>query len=136
MKSKSYQVNAWQKGGSQKDFFYFLGERCSFIPSINLWYDGFCAFESVREASRYLLCVDGRFYFKKYDGTQEFKKDASFLFSKLVQGKLKNISKAANGKHMLNVCSQCFAPGKKRCVLLKKLFCYHPYNLRCVLRDF
>ncbi|XP_066928455.1 uncharacterized protein [Clytia hemisphaerica] len=59
-------------------------ERCSFIPSVNLWYDGYCAFESVRESSRYLLFVDGKFYFKKYDGTERFKKDASFLFTKQV----------------------------------------------------
>ena len=63
----------------------FSGERCSFMPSANLWYDGFCAFESIREASRYLLFMDGKFFFRKYDGTRKFKEDASFLFNKEVQ---------------------------------------------------
>lgn len=63
---------------------FFTGERCSFIPSANLWFDGFCAFESTREASRYLLFDDGKFFFRKYDSTKRFKENASFLFNKEV----------------------------------------------------
>lgn len=49
-----------------------------------MWYEGFCAFESVRDASKFIIYSDGMFYFKKYDGTERFKKDASFVFAKQV----------------------------------------------------
>lgn len=56
-------------------------ERCSFHPSVNLWYDSFCAFECTRKAGRYITFRNGIFKCRKYDGTPEFKQEASFVFN-------------------------------------------------------
>ena len=58
---------------------------------MNLWYDGFCTFESTKEASRYILCNGNKFTFVKYDGTTEFKKQASFVFRKKKKGVKKGL---------------------------------------------
>jgi len=59
----------------------------------------------------------------------------SALFEK-TQYRERNESEAANGKHMLNMCSYSVSLLRKCDVVCTKFFyCYHPSNLWCVLQE-
>ncbi len=63
--------------------FLFLAEKdCSFYPLINLWFPDYVAFESVTRAAYYLRMKDGRMVLDHYDGTLDFKEEASFKLTK------------------------------------------------------
>ncbi|XP_065061984.1 uncharacterized protein LOC135688867 isoform X2 [Rhopilema esculentum] len=51
---------------------------CSFFPLVNLWFPEFVSFESVQKSAHYLRMKDGRLILDHYDGTTDFKEEASF----------------------------------------------------------
>ena len=49
---------------------------------IDLWYPGYVAFESTEKAAYYLRQKGGHLILDRYDATNDFKEDASFLLRK------------------------------------------------------
>ena len=49
---------------------------------IDLWYPGYVSFESTEKAAHYLRLKDGHLTLDRYDATNGFKEDASFLLRK------------------------------------------------------
>ncbi|XP_066921176.1 uncharacterized protein [Clytia hemisphaerica] len=60
--------------------------QSSFYPLVNLWYDGYTAFESTVKAGFYLRCNQHRLVVDQYDGSEIFKQEASFKTHKIIQG--------------------------------------------------
>ena len=64
---------------------------CSFFPLVNLWYPDYVTFESVQKAAHYLRMKDGRLVLDHYDGSVDFKEEASFKMN-LKSGKVKGFA--------------------------------------------
>ena len=60
------------------DYICFAEKDCSFFQLLDLWFPNFVAFESVEKAGYYLRMKNGRLVLQHYDGTREFKEEASF----------------------------------------------------------
>ena len=55
----------------------------TFVPLPDMWFPSFFAFESVSKPSYFVrLLPEEELVLDKYDGTKDFKKDASFRLSK------------------------------------------------------
>ncbi len=62
--------------------FSFLTEECSFYPMVDLWFQGYVAFESVEKAAHYLRLKNGHLVLDHYVGSDTFKQEASFFLKK------------------------------------------------------
>lgn len=76
--------------------------QSSFFPLINFWYEGYTVFESTVKAGWYIRRTRTNLKLEKYDGTEDFKKDASFKVNKP-----DNQREAINRPSTSNSCRTC-----------------------------
>ena len=67
----------------ETNFLCCTAKDVTFVPLPDMWFPSFFAFESVSKPSYFIrLLPEKELVLDKYDGTKDFKKDASFSLSR------------------------------------------------------
>ncbi|XP_065666635.1 uncharacterized protein LOC105849873 [Hydra vulgaris] len=60
----------------------YFNKDTTFVPLRNMWFKNFFSFESASKPSHFIRAVENEIMIDKYDGTTNFKEEASFLLNR------------------------------------------------------